>query len=157
MQQTTQTLRIGLLGFGAMGRTHAWAVRNLPFYYGALPFRAEIAGVCTTSREKSERVADAFGIPLAVCDEDELIGRPDIDVIDICTPNNCHYGTLKKAESLINDPYFVKCNSCYLVNLRFVTAVVDHEVFLGNISLQMSHPKRKDFLSALNNYFGGGV
>ena len=98
MQQTTQTLRIGLLGFGAMGRTHAWAVRNLPFYYGALPFRAEIAGVCTTSREKSERVADAFGIPLAVCDEDELIGRPDIDVIDICTPNNCHYGTLKKAE-----------------------------------------------------------
>lgn len=67
------------------------------------------------------------------------------------------HGTLKKAESLINDPYFVKCNSCYLVNLRFVTAVVDHEVFLGNISLQMSHPKRKDFLSALNNYFGGGV
>lgn len=97
MQQTTHTLRIGLLGFGAMGRTHTWAVRNLPFYYGELPFRASVAGVCTTSQEKSDRVADEFGIPLAVCSEDELIGHPDIDVIDICTPNNCHYGTLKKA------------------------------------------------------------
>ena len=97
MQQTTRTLRIGLLGFGAMGRTHAWAVRNLPYFYGTLPFRALMAGVCTTSREKSERVASEFDIPLAVCDEDELIGHPDIDIIDICTPNNCHYGTLKKA------------------------------------------------------------
>ena len=32
-------LRIGLLGFGSMGRTHTWAVRNLPFFFGALPFQ----------------------------------------------------------------------------------------------------------------------
>ncbi len=90
-------LRIGLLGFGSMGRTHTWAVRNLPFFFGALPFRAVTAGVCTTTEEKSRRVAEEFGIPIATANEDDLIGNPDIDIIDICTPNNCHYRTVKKA------------------------------------------------------------
>lgn len=99
MEQMKQTLRIGLLGFGAMGRTHTWAVRNLPFFYGELPFCAVTQGVCTTTQEKSQRVASEFGIPMAVCHEDELIFSPDIDIIDICTPNVCHYETLKKALS----------------------------------------------------------
>lgn len=92
-----KTLRIGLIGFGSMGRTHTWAVRNLPFFYGALPFAAVTAGVCTTTQEKSDRVASEFGIPVATVREDDLIGDPDIDVIDVCTPNNCHYATVKKA------------------------------------------------------------
>lgn len=90
-------LRIGLIGFGSMGRTHTWAVRNLPFFFGELPFRAVTEGVCTTSPEKSRRVAEEFGIPIATADEDVLIGNPDIDVIDVCTPNNCHFRTVKKA------------------------------------------------------------
>lgn len=80
-----------------MGRTHTWAVRNLPFFYGELPFRAVTQGVCTTTQEKSDRIAAEFGIPMATANEDDLIYNPDIDVIDICTPNVCHYETLKKA------------------------------------------------------------
>lgn len=90
-------IRIGLLGFGSMGRTHTWAVRNLPFFYGDLPFEAVTAGVCTTTLEKSERVASEFQIPRASANEDELINDPTIDVIDICTPNIHHFETLKKA------------------------------------------------------------
>ncbi len=91
-------LRIGLLGFGSMGRTHTWAVRNLPFFYGdALPFSATTAGVCTTTLEKSKKIAAEFGIGKAACEEDALIYDPDIDIIDICTPNNCHFATLRKA------------------------------------------------------------
>ena len=90
-------IRIGLLGFGSMGRTHTWAVQNLPFFYGNLSFTAKTVGVCTTTEEKSKRVAEQFDIPLAVTDEDALINNPDVDVIDICTPNNCHFEALKKA------------------------------------------------------------
>ena len=97
--QTVQPkpLRIGLIGFGSMGRTHTWAVRNLPFFYGSLPFLATTEGVCTTTLEKSRRVAAEFGIPIAAANEDELIANPAIDIIDVCTPNNCHYATVKKA------------------------------------------------------------
>ncbi len=90
-------LRIGMLGFGSMGRTHTWAIQNLPFFYGSLPFRAEVAGVCTTTLEKSEQVAGDFHIPRATACEDDLINDPSIDVIDICTPNVYHFETLKKA------------------------------------------------------------
>lgn len=92
-----KALRIGLLGFGAMGRTHAWAVQNLPFFYGDLPFSAEIAGVCTTTVEKSRRVAEQFGFAGATACEDDLINDPSINVIDVCTPNIFHFETLKKA------------------------------------------------------------
>ena len=96
-QNKKKTIRIGLLGFGAMGRTHTWAVQNLPFFYGSLPFSCEVVGVCTTTQEKSERVAREFGMKIATTKEDDLINSPEIDVIDICTPNIYHYETLKKA------------------------------------------------------------
>ena len=92
-----KTLRIGLLGFGSMGKTHTWAVQNLPFFYASLPFSAKVIGVCTTTQEKSERVAAKFGMQIATANEDDLINSPEIDVIDICTPNIYHFETLKKA------------------------------------------------------------
>ena len=96
-QNKKKTLRIGVLGFGAMGRTHTWAVQNLPFFYSSLPFSAKVVGVCTTSEEKSERVAAEFGMKIATTNEDDLINSPEIDIIDICTPNIYHFQTLKKA------------------------------------------------------------
>ncbi len=97
MEQERKNIRIGLLGFGSMGRTHTWAVKNLPFFYGDLPFRVTTSGVLTTSLEKSERVAREFGIKRAYATEDEMINDPDIDVIDISTPNCHHFTALKKA------------------------------------------------------------
>ncbi len=93
----SKEIRIGLLGFGSMGRTHTWAVQNLPFFYGDLPFRALTAGVCTTSEERAAKIAATFGIPCSTANEDALIYDPSIDVIDICTPNVFHFETLKKA------------------------------------------------------------
>ena len=91
------TITIGLLGFGAMGKAHAYSVENLKFYYGDLPFRAEIYGVCTTSMKKSTDVCRQFGFSVATDNEDDLICNPEIDVIDICTPNIYHFETIKKA------------------------------------------------------------
>lgn len=90
-------IRIGLLGFGAMGRTHAFAVNSLPFYFSDLPFRAVIGGVATRSMEKSRAIAAEFGFPLATDDENTIINDPDIDVIDICTPNILHANTVRRA------------------------------------------------------------
>ena len=90
-------LRIGLIGFGAMGKVHSFSVANLKFYYPSLPFEAEIAGVCTTNFQRSEEIARTYGFGFAAKNEDELIYNKDIDVIDICTPNIYHYETIKKA------------------------------------------------------------
>lgn len=66
------------------------------------------------------------------------------------------YGTLKKIEESLSGRHFVRCNHCYLVNLRYVTSVRGFTAYVGEEALQISHPKRKEFLHALNDYFGGG-
>lgn len=97
MLERKQQLHIGLLGFGSMGKTHLYAVQNIPFFYGELSFSAKVWGVCTTSMEKSQRVAKEFDIPVATDDPNALINDPEIDIIDICTPNIYHFDALKKA------------------------------------------------------------
>lgn len=90
-------MNIGLIGFGSMGKTHAYAVHNLEYFYKDLPFEAKIKGVCTSHIETADDAAGKYGFEIATVDEDDLINDPDIDIIDICTPNIYHYETLKKA------------------------------------------------------------
>ena len=66
------------------------------------------------------------------------------------------YGVLRKLEAELEGESFYKCNSCYLVNLRYVDSVSGYEVHLGSTSLVVSHPRRKGFVKALNEYFQKG-
>ena len=92
-------LNIGLIGFGMMGRTHACAVESQKWCYTPSDpaAGAKITAVCTRHEETAEAAAAGYSLGAASTDEDELIYSPDIDVIDISTPNIFHYGTAKKA------------------------------------------------------------
>lgn len=90
-------MNVGLLGFGNMGRTHAYAVANLPFFYGNLPFSARVYGVCTRDPVHAEEAAATYGFPVVFRSEEELLASPEIDVVDICTPNIYHYDTILSA------------------------------------------------------------
>ena len=89
-------MNIGLLGFGSMGRTHAFAVSSLP-YFCDLDFEAKLAGIYTRTPETREKARAEFGFAKAYSSEDEMINDPNIDIIDITTPNVAHFETLKKA------------------------------------------------------------
>lgn len=65
------------------------------------------------------------------------------------------YGTMTKVRTQLEPLGFCLCNNCYLVNLRYVRQVRNHVALVGNTELQISHPRRKVFLEALNNYIGG--
>lgn len=80
-----------------MGKVHAYCVDNLRYFYSHLPFSASIAGVCTTSMEKSRQVAAEYGLGYAATSADALIADDKIDILDVCTPNIYHYDTVKKA------------------------------------------------------------
>ena len=103
-----KNINIGLIGFGSMGKTHSYALRNMNYFYNPLPFAARIAGVCTARAETARVAAELIGCEIAATDENELIANPDIDVIDICTPNLYHYETLKKAIAAGKDIYCEK-------------------------------------------------
>lgn len=89
-------MKIGLLGFGSMGKTHLYCVNNLKFFFENAP-HAEIVAVCTKNIENAKKASEQFGIPRYTDNEDNIINDKSIDAIDICTPNIYHYETAKKA------------------------------------------------------------
>ncbi len=66
------------------------------------------------------------------------------------------FGTLKELEYRLSGQEFVRCNACYLINLRYVKSAKRYEVKVGEEILAISHAKYKDFMDALNNYLGDG-
>ncbi len=96
-------LRLGLVGFGFMGKTHLYAVRNLPFFYTSgeapvgLGFSAEVTAVTASSLASAETAAREYGIPRAYASAEALIADPDIDIIDICSPNPAHFAVARAA------------------------------------------------------------
>ena len=65
------------------------------------------------------------------------------------------YGTMKKVEEVLTDDCFVRCNSCYLVNLQHVKAIEGFNVVVGEDSLTISHSRKKCFIEALHKYYEG--
>lgn len=92
-------IKIGLLGFGAMGRTHSFSVSSLPFFFDGLDYTAKYTAVCTSRIETANAAAEKYSLGYATVNEDDIINDPDIDVIDISTPNIYHFETAKKAIS----------------------------------------------------------
>lgn len=65
------------------------------------------------------------------------------------------YDQLKSAMELLGSSSFALCNRCYLVNLRFVTAIEELSVTVGGEELQISRNKKKEFMQILNDFLGG--
>lgn len=65
------------------------------------------------------------------------------------------YDSLKKYQEILKDNSFSLCNRCYLINLKYVSAIDKNDVIIDNEKLIISRPKRQEFLKALNNYFSG--
>lgn len=67
-------------------------------------------------------------------------------------------GRLTDVENELKPHGFLRCNNCFLVNARYVRAVNGYTVTVGGDELQISHPRRKEFLQELSRLLSkGGV
>lgn len=78
-------LRIGIVGSGFMGTTHAAAWVKTP---------VQIAGICSVDQTKAKKLADQYGVKIYPT-FDELV--QDVDVVDICTPTHLHHEMVLQA------------------------------------------------------------
>ena len=124
-------IKIGMLGFGSMGKTHSYALTNFKFFMSELPFGVKLVGVCTTTKEKSDSVCEKYGFEFGTANEDDIIFSPDIDVIDICTPNIYHFETLKKAISAGKHIY---CEKPLCVTAKQATEIAELAKKSGKIN-----------------------
>jgi predicted dehydrogenase len=84
-----ESLKIGLIGSGFMGKTHAIAFHALPVVF---PTRRKVVCemVADATEEMARHAAGSLGYRRWTADWKELASDPDIDVVDICTPNHMH-------------------------------------------------------------------
>jgi predicted dehydrogenase len=82
-------LSVALVGTGMMGRLHSLAYATLPSFFPDLPaLRRKV--VVDVTEDLARRGVQHFGYEEAATDWKATIDRPDIDIVDIVTPNDSH-------------------------------------------------------------------
>ena len=78
----SDTLKVGIIGVGGIAGTHfpGWQESR----------HSEIAGLADLNGDVLRRVGEKLNVAKRYTDPQELIADPDIDIIDICTPNMSH-------------------------------------------------------------------
>src|SRR5262249_44264117 len=82
-------LNVGMIGYGFMGRAHSNAYRKVNNFFD-LPYRPVLKAACARNTDEIKKFADKWGYESVETDWRKLVARKDIDLIDICTPNNTH-------------------------------------------------------------------
>jgi predicted dehydrogenase len=85
-----QSIGIGLIGTGFMGKAHALAFGAVRAVMGDVPdVRLEV--LCDTPGDKADQMAAQFGFARATDDWHDLIADPKVDIVSITTPNGLHH------------------------------------------------------------------
>jgi myo-inositol 2-dehydrogenase/D-chiro-inositol 1-dehydrogenase len=82
-------VNIGLVGYGFMGRTHSNAFLQAPRFFD-VPYEPVLKAVCARNADRVKAFAANWGYESIETDWRALVGRKDIDLIDIASPNDTH-------------------------------------------------------------------
>ncbi len=85
-----ETLRVGLIGAGFMAKAHSIAYATMPVHFWEPPAMPERATIAEVEEESAREAARRFSYADYTTDWKQLISDPEIDVVDIVTPNHLH-------------------------------------------------------------------
>lgn len=82
-------IRVGMIGYGFMGKAHSNAFAQVTHFFD-VPYKPVLQAVCGRDEAKVKEFALQWGYASYETDWRRLIERKDIDLIDICVPNELH-------------------------------------------------------------------
>ncbi len=82
-------LNVGMIGYGFMARTHSNAFRKVGNFFD-LEYEPVLKAVCGRNEAAVKKFAGTWGYESVETDWRKIIERKDIDLVDICTPNDLH-------------------------------------------------------------------
>jgi predicted dehydrogenase len=132
---TGDSVKIGLQGFGFIGKVHAQAYRSVPFAYPHPISTAKINAVMRVNTQGDKEFMQALGGP-AVISDIESFYQQDLDLIDICTPNIFHKDQALEAISRKKHVYLEKPLGMNLAQAREIveaarfSGVLTHTAFM---------------------------
>lgn len=127
-----QRVRFGVIGVGGMGVAHATLIQRIE--------ETALVAVCSASAERTQQVAQQFGVP-GFTDYRELLRSGLVDAVLIATPHPLH---AEIAECAFEHGVHVLCEKPLAVSIsegrRMVHAARQHGLLLGAM-LQMRTEK----------------
>ncbi len=84
------TVAIGIIGAGRIGKVHA---ENLTFRIPG----ASVQAICDVNLKAAQTLAQQLNIPVVSEDYRELVTRPDLDAVFVCSSTNNHADAIKAA------------------------------------------------------------
>jgi len=111
-------VRIGLVGAGFMGKIHSIAYRNAGMLFGSEIPSVETVAVTDFDPALADRAVADWGWSRSVRSWQEITAADDVDVVDICTPNDNHVDIALDAlqrgkHVLCEKPLALDGDSCY--------------------------------------------
>jgi predicted dehydrogenase len=93
----TRTIGIGVIGMGWMGETHSRSYRTLQDRYHDSGFLPRLVACSDNMEERAVQARERFGFKQYTTDWREIIANPEIEAINITTPNGLHLEMVKAA------------------------------------------------------------
>lgn len=89
-RQLMKNINIGIVGAGFMAKVHSAAFSVMPIYFPDCPAMPVKKVLCDVSEDIAKPCAQQFGWQEWSIGIEEMIKRPDINLVDIVTPNFLH-------------------------------------------------------------------
>ena len=114
-------LNVGLVGYGFMGRAHSNAYLSVSQFFD-LKYQPVLKAVAARDPEKTKRFAHKWGYQSHYTDWKQLVADPELDVIDIASPNDTH---AKIAIAAAQAGKMILCEKPLARNLQEAQQMVD--------------------------------
>jgi predicted dehydrogenase len=83
-------LGIGVIGYGFMGKVHSNAWLKIPYSFATPSALPRLVAMCGRNEAKVLDTARRFGYAGVYADWRQMLEDPEIQIIDVCTPDNEH-------------------------------------------------------------------
>lgn len=142
--ESNRVLQFGIVGCGVIARYHALAIADTE--------GARLMGACSKSPASAEKLCGEFGVPVFSSYE-ELLARPELDAVVICTPSGDHYAQARQA-LLAGKHVVVEKPMC--LTMEDADALVELADRLGLMVCVISQTRFSDGVQALKVAIDGG-
>lgn len=146
-------LNIGMIGYAFMGKAHSAAYRDVARYFPDLKFQPVMKAICGRNEGAVRDAAEQFGWEGYETDAMALIGREDIDVVDVSSPGWAHK---EQVIAAARAGKLIICEKPIANNLKDARAMTDAVEKAGVKSLVMFNYRRVPAVSLAREMIQGG-
>ncbi len=82
--------KVGLIGAGFMCKAHSIAYAGMPMFFWPAPGIPVKKTIADITEERAAEAAQQYGFEKSTADWKDIVNDPEIDIVDICTPNDVH-------------------------------------------------------------------